>query len=87
MQNSIHNLNHNVISNSLLRSVNGGAPEEPKSPTTPTVIVFGGGGTEGAGGTVIVTFPVGPSTTVSPFVNADTNNGVTGGGASVTFKW
>ncbi len=60
---------------------------QPSPPSSPTVTVVGGGNANVAGGAVIGVFPINNNTTAGTYVTADTINGVTGMGASITHRF
>lgn len=76
-----------LIPAALLLSICGGVNDNPPPPTTPTVTVVGGGNANVAGGAVIGAFPITTNTTAGTYVTANTVNGVTGMGASITHRF
>lgn len=76
-----------IIPTALLSSICGGTNDNPPPPTTPTVTVVGGGNANVAGGAVIGAFPITTNTTAGTYVTANTVNGVTGMGASITHRF
>ncbi|MCS5711650.1 hypothetical protein [Candidatus Berkiella aquae] len=78
-----------IISTDLLSLICGGYNETTQDPqfTPPSgpVIISGNGNV--AGGAVIGSFPITNNTTAGTYVTADTINGVTGMGASITHRF
>ena len=69
-----------IISDNQLHLIHGGTFEYSPPRPAPTVQVAGGGSLDGAGGTVMATFPVTQSTNITTHVSGDTFNGLTAGG-------
>lgn len=78
-----------IIQTNQLKCISGGKDDNltPPPPPSPTVTVVGGGNSSVAGGAVIGSFPITTNTTAGTYVTANTVNGVTGMGASITHRF
>ena len=77
-----------LIPQNLLHFISGGSEETPNPNPSPTpVTIIGGGNTNGIGGTVIGNITITPNTTLVPYVNINSIDGVNGGGAKIIYNW